>query len=149
MDSQSYERLKRIWNQRELPVIFRPGDGQELRVRIPYDSHNRMWLKVGHRRDPEWDKERRYWSLPRSWFNDLVNKCLGKYGAVYVIQPYREQEKCAPACMHAVGHECNCSCMGANHGSHGLNSSWLVISDAFATRWHEREYACRMLSKGR
>jgi len=37
---------------------------------------------------------------------------LAKYSKVYVIQPYREQEKCSPTCQNAIGHECQCSCMG-------------------------------------
>jgi hypothetical protein len=147
MENLDLEKLKKIWNQKDLPVIFRPGGNEKLRVRTPYNENNRVWLKVGHRIDPEWNKEKKYWALPKSWFDDLVSKCLGKYNKVHIIQPYREQEKCAPACWHAVGHECNCSCMGKNHGSQGGNSSWLVVSDAFATRWGEKHYACRTLTK--
>ncbi|ERP89607.1 hypothetical protein Q670_04220 [Alcanivorax sp. P2S70] len=147
MEDARYEELKKKWNQQSIPVIFRPGGSEKLRVRTPYQKDNREWLKVGHRINPEWIKDKKYWSLPKSWFNDLVNKCLNKYGKVYVIQPYREQEKCAPACWNAIGHECNCSCMGEHHGAHGGNSSWLVISEAFATRWGDKQYACRTLSK--
>jgi len=146
MDHQTYEQLKQIWNQQNIPVVLRSGGKEKLKTRVPYSKDNRAWLKVGHRIDPEWDKEKKYWALPKSWFNDIVIKCIEKHGRVYVIQPYREQEKCAPACWNAKGHECNCSCMGANHGSQGENADWLVISDAFATRWGEKEYACRLLS---
>ena len=147
MESKEYKKLERIWNQQEIPVVFRPGGREKLKVRTPYAENNRAWLKAGHRIEPEWDKKKKFWSLPKSWFNDIVEKFLDKYEKVYIIQPYREQEKCAPACWHAVGHECNCSCMGANHGREGDNSDWLVISDAFATKWGEMKYACRTLSK--
>lgn len=30
-----------------------------------------------------------YWELPKSWFNDLVDRALQRYGKVYIIQPYR------------------------------------------------------------
>ena len=145
MDSQSYDHLKAIWNQHKAPVILRPGGKEKLKARFPYHNLNRFWIKEGHRIEPQWDIEKKYWTLPKSWFNDIIDKCLEKYGEVYVIQPYREQEKCAPVCMKAKGHICNCSCMGANHGKEGPNSDWLVISDAFATRWGEKEYACRLL----
>lgn len=146
MDHQSYEQLKKIWNQQSVPVLLRSGGKEKLKARLPFSYSNRDWLKDGHRISPIWEKEDKYWSLPKSWFNDVVDKCLEKFGKVYVIQPYRAQEKCAPACWNAVGHECNCSCMGANHGAQGDNSDWLVISDAFATKWGEKKYACRLLS---
>ncbi|MFK5892160.1 MAG: hypothetical protein QM504_02950 [Pseudomonadota bacterium] len=146
MDHQSYKKLKSIWNQQDIPVIFRPGSKDKLKAKIPFFKGNRSWLKYGHRIEPIWNKEKKHWVIPNSWFNDIVNKSINKYGKVYVIQPYRAQEKCAPACWNAKGHECNCSCMGENHGTGGSNSDWLIISDAFATKWGEKEYACRLLS---
>ena len=83
--------------------------------------------------------------LPKSWFNDFVDRALRRYGKVYIIQPYREQEICAQACQEAQGHECQCSCMGANHGI-GNDGNWFEVSDAFSTRWGERELACRLLT---
>jgi hypothetical protein len=83
--------------------------------------------------------------LPKSWFNDLVDRALRLYGKVYIIQPYREQEICARACQEAQGHECQCSCMGANHGI-GNDGSWFEVSDTFSSRWGERELACRLLT---
>ncbi|MEP1497973.1 MAG: hypothetical protein ABJK50_20985, partial [Pseudophaeobacter sp.] len=62
-----------------------------------------------------------------------------------IIQPYREQEICARACQEALGHECQCSCMGANHGA-GNDGSWFEVSDTFSTRWGDRELACRLLT---
>lgn len=147
MDQQLSEKLNRIWIQTGVPVIFRQGDKGDLIVKLPYANDNRVWIKLGHRINPVWNKEKKHWTVPRSWFNDLVNKSLERYSKIYVIQPYREQEKCAPACWNAKGHECNCSCMGENHGAQGENSDWLVISEAFATRWKAKEYACRLLTK--
>ena len=146
MDNRTYEKLKQVWDQKSVPVIWRPGGREKLKAKVPFAKNNRAWLKGGHRIEPEWSKDKKYWTLPKSWFNDIVNKCIEMYGKVYVIQPYCEQEKCAPACIRAKSHECNCSCMGEKHGTGGENSDWLVISDAFATRWGEKEYACRMLS---
>jgi hypothetical protein len=48
------------------------------------------------------------------------------------------------ACLGAEKHECQCSCMGANHGA-GNDGSWFEITDYFATRWGERSLACRLL----
>lgn len=140
-------RLKAVWNQGLIPVILRRGGkGQRLRVRLPYGENNRQWLQNGRRISPSWNADDHYWETPKTWFNDLVERSLTKYAKVYIVQPFREQEKCAPACMNAVGHECQCSCMGANHGV-GNDGSWFEISDTFATRWGELHLACRLMTR--
>ena len=141
------ERLKGIWGQTNIPVILRRGGkGEKLRVKLPYNEDNRNWLQNGRRISPIWTKDEKYWELPKSWFNDLVNRCLDRYRRVYIIQPYREEEKCAPACMSAIGHECQCSCMGANHGA-GNDGSWFEVSDTFAVRWKNQYLASRLLER--
>lgn len=137
---------KHVWNQQLTPVVLRrTGPGEKLRVRLPYASDNRRWLQNDRRVAPEWICGGSYWELPKSWFNDFVDRALVRYGKVYIIQPYREQEICARACREARGHECQCSCMGANHGV-GNDGSWFDISDTFSTRWGERKIACRLLT---
>ncbi len=139
--------LKYVWNQKQIPVVLRrAGKGERLRVRLPYEKLNRYWLQNGKRRSPVWINDIQCWELPKIWFNDFVNRSLERYGKVYIIQPYREQEKCAPACQNAVGHECQCSCMGAHHGA-GNDGTWFEVSDTFATRWDKRELACRLLTR--
>ena len=138
-------RLLAIWKQGSIPVILRRGGkGQKLRVRLPYSVDNRKWLRNGKATFPEWLTDKQCWEAPKAWFNDLVECSLQRYKKVYIIQPYREQEKCAPACMNALGHECQCSCMGANHGS-GNDGSWFEVSETFATRSGEENYACRLM----
>lgn len=145
------ERLTEIWKQREIPVILRrDGPLEKHRLRVPESFRDCLdWLNsLGKGRKPNgrmyvaWRGE--YWEIPKTWFNNFVNGALQRYGKVYVIQPYNEQEKCAPACMNAVGHICQCSCMGAHHGM-GNDGSWFEVSETFATRWHGRELACRLM----
>lgn len=107
------EQLTSIWNQRDIPVILRrTGKGELLRLRLPYAETNRSWLQNERRTSPAWIAGKRCWEIPKAWFNDFVERALATFGALYVIQPYREQEECSPACLNAVGHECQCSCMG-------------------------------------
>ncbi len=146
MDSGTEAKIKEVWRQNVIPVIYRQGKGMPLLIRLPYSEDNRQWVKNGHRNKPEWNPKYKCWETPKAWFNDLVKRSLERYNKLYIIQPYREQEKCAPACWNAVGHECQCSCMGANHGSHSSENDWFVVSDAFATRWGERELACRLMN---
>lgn len=138
-------KLKHAWKQDTIPVVLRrTGKGERLRVRLPFASNNASWLRDGKRTRPEWLHELKCREIPKAWFNDFVNRALRRFGSLYVIQPYREQEKCSPSCLNAKGHECECSCMGANHGA-GNDGSWFEVTDAFASRWGERELACRLM----
>lgn len=141
----SNEKILQAWKQRAIPIVLRRnGKGEKLRIRIPPNDDNQDWLRNGRRRIPVWIDSKQYWELPKAWFNDFVNRSLKHYGRLYVVQPYNEQEKCASACMNATGHECECSCMGAYHGT-GNDGSWFEVSDAFATRWGGRHLACRLM----
>ena len=143
---QDERRMKTAWNQKAIPVVLRrDGIGEQVRVRLPYAEDNYLWLKNRRRIRPSWNAALGCWEIPKAWFNDLVNRCLLRWGSIYIIQPYREQEICAPACMSAIGHECKCSCMGANHGQ-GEDGSWFSTSEAFAARWGGRQLACRLLT---
>lgn len=140
-----------VWKlQKETPVVLRrTGNGERLRVKLPYENNNRQWLRNARRTNPEWfdakGDQPGYWELPKVWFNDFVDRALARYGKVYIIQPYRPQEICSPACQNALRHECQCSCMGAHHGT-GTGGGWFEVSDAFSTRWGERQLACRLLT---
>jgi hypothetical protein len=139
--------LRQVWDQKAVPVVLRrTGKGERLRVRLPFDEANETWLRNRRHRLPQWDNAKQYWELPKAWFNDFVNRARERYGSVYIIQPYREQEVCAPACQNAEGHECQCSCMGQYHGV-GNDGSWFEVTDAFATRWGDTELACRFLKR--
>lgn len=140
--------LGQVWRQEKIPVILRRmGKGERLRARVPLDlSPAYTWLEKLGRHRPLWSgRDGYYWELPKAWFDDFVNASLDRFGQVYIIQPYREQEMCSASCRHAVGHECECSCMGANHGS-GNDEGWFDVTDAFSTKWGEQELACRLLT---
>lgn len=142
-------RLKSIWDQTEIPVILRrTANGAKIRLRLPYSKTNRQWLQNGHPPLMDWIPAGAFWEIPKAWFNDFVNRALVKYGKLYIIQPYRETEVCARACMEAKGHECQCSCMGANHGA-GMGNKWFEVSETFAVRSTQRVLACRLLIAGR
>lgn len=144
--SDDEARFKAIIQQEIIPVVIRSAQkGMKLRVRLPYSIDNRKWLSSIGRSSPSWIEKGKRWELPKSWFNKFVEASLQRYDKLYVIQPYREQEICARKCMEARGHDCNCSCMGANHGS-GFHGSWFEVSDTFATNWKGSDYACRLMS---
>ncbi|MDI1226922.1 MAG: hypothetical protein PSY14_04475 [bacterium] len=138
--------LEKIWRQQSIPVFYRKGKGHPLLIRLPYRDDNREWLKNEKRHKPVWDRDKKHWEVPKAWFNDLVNRAMLRWKKLYIIQPYLEKEVCAPACWNAVGHECQCSCMGERHGSGHPQGNWFTVSDTFAVNWSGREIACRLLT---
>lgn len=144
------EKLKEIWNQRQIPVIlWRTGKGEKVRLRLPYTKNNRDWLKADRRINPEWcEKPLKCWEIPKSWFNDVVERSLDRWGKTYIIQPYRESQICTPSCRNAQGHDCECSCMGLNHGmgdEKAKEDGWFMTSDGFAVMWGNKMLASRLL----
>jgi hypothetical protein len=134
-----------VWRQAKIPVVVRAGPVRPLIVRLPYDPTNRAWLAELGRRRPEWLRAHTAWSLPKSWFEPLVQRLLVRFRRCYVIQPVNRAETCAPACWNAIGIKCECSCLGANHGSGEPQGRWHVVADAFAVRIDRREFSCRLL----
>lgn len=145
MDSQD-PRLREIWSQKTVPVIYRQGKSKPILLRLPYAVDNYDWLRGDRQRKPKWDQKFRCWEMPNSWFDDLISRILKRFGRIYVIQPYKEHQKCAPACWNATGFECECSCMGENHGSGHPGGNWHEVSETFAVQWGPRKYACRLIS---
>lgn len=139
-------RLLQIWNQKSIPVVYRRGKGSPLLLRLPYAEDNRTWLKNEHRNDPEWLKDQKCWQAPKAWFERIIRQALVRYRRTYVIQPFNPHEKCAPACWNAVGAECECSCMGANHGSGNPVGKWHIVSETLAVKWGPKQYSCRLLT---
>jgi hypothetical protein len=136
-----------VWENKVIPVVIRRGGAEAIRIRIPYASDNRTWLRVNaKKRKPVWNKIMKCWELPASRFNEIVGMILEKFKSLYIIQPYKEKEVCCAACMDATGFECECSCMGANHGS-GNSGGWYEVSEHYAVRYGNVKLACRLLTK--
>lgn len=119
--------------------------GTKVLVHLPYREDNKLWVRGLGITRPKYDSEHQAWKLPKTWFNGFVEAALVRYGQIYVVQPYREFEVCAPACRNAKGHDCNCSCMGQNHGT-GDGDGWFDVSDTFSIRWGRKEMALRLMA---
>jgi hypothetical protein len=154
MDRTAPNELRHIWKQENIPVIVRKGKGYKLRIKLPNVGDDlgrrrkeQSFLQAArpNGRQPAWLTQFAGWEVSQGWFSGLVERILDRFGKLYIIQPYREQEKCASACMNARGHECECSCMGANHGAGGPGAGWFEVSETFATRWGESHLACRLM----
>ena len=145
------ERMRRVWYQTSVPVILNRGKARP-RLKLPWRPppwRHRTFIIGAHRparrRDPEWHADKRYWEIPHAWYSDLVARCVEAWGSCWIIQPYQAHETCAPACWNGVGEDCQCSCMGTNHGSGQPGGGWTIVGEAFAVRWGERTLACRLV----
>jgi hypothetical protein len=138
-------KLAALWRQDAVPVIYRPGSTDQLMVRLPFADDNRTWLRAKHHAQPVWHDGHKCWRVPRSWFDDVVKRSIVRHGAAYVIQPFHVSKKCAPACWDAKGAECDCSCLGANHGSGKPDGRWHEVSETCAVSWGPKQYSCRLL----
>lgn len=130
--------LRRIWAQGKIPVLFRKG--KQLLLKIPYGKNNRAFVAEGRRKQPPYNPQFRCWVLPRSAVEDISRRLLSTFGQFYLVLPYRAQETCAPACWDAVGLDCTCSCLGANHGRGQPGGRWYVLSHTCAVQWGDVQY---------
>jgi hypothetical protein len=134
------------WRQAGIPVIYKPDHGP-LMVRLPFRAGNGEWVQDGRQYRQRWNREFRCWETPQNWFSPLLRKALQSFGKVFVIQEYRPQEKCAPACWNAEGFDCVCSCLGKNHGSGQPLGRWFIVSDTCAIHSGGKELSCRLLER--
>lgn len=147
MYEKNIENMIQIWRQAEIPVVYRKGKGHKLLVKLPDSNTHEKWLKNERRNNPNWNVKKKCWEIPKAWFNDTVNRCLEKWGQLYIIQPHAAHEVCARTCWEAEGHECQCSCLGEHHGSERPSGRWFEVSDTFAVKYESSELACRLLVK--
>lgn len=139
-------QLKTLWRQGRVPVIFKRSNPlRVLLVRLPFAEGNLEWLRDDRRSKPKWATQFKAWEIPTAWFDSVIQMALRRYGEAYVIQLYREQQKCAPVCWNAKGFHCECSCMGENHGGGNPGGSWYEVSETFAVSWGVQRYSCRRL----
>lgn len=139
------QSLDRFWSQTRVPVVFQRQRPAPLLVRLPYAADNKVWLRDGQRNKPAWDRDYGAWEIPQAWFERTIRRSFQRYHAYYVVQLYREKEVCSAACWHAIGADCECSCMGVNHGSGQPAGRWYVVSDTLAVMWGVQRYSVRLL----
>lgn len=141
-----FKNATEAWQQFEIPVIVRTrkieGKNPRLRIRLPEHPDPFALLKGVNKRNrnPIEKEKQRYWELAYGRLNEMVETLSKTFGHVILIQPVRETMVCARKCIEASGFECECSCLGANHGSQHMDSAWYEIEDTYAVS-HGAEYA--------
>ena len=142
-DGERDDNLRALWHQKTTPVVFRRAKPLSILVKLPYASRNMEWLRDDRHNIPNWNGQYKAWETPQAWFERNIKLCLQRYRTCYVIQLYRERQVCASTCWNARGIDCECSCMGGNHGSGRPEGRWYEIDETLAVSWGVQRYACR------
>jgi len=138
------EHIRNVWLQNTIPVIQRPETGK-LKIKPPGNLFYHEWIHRPKKHTPIWINN--YYEVPASWLSWLVRTCLNQYGQVWIIQPYNDKEICSTSCQNAKGFECQCQCLGENHGQgDDGGGGWYEVSDALKIRWSGKYVAARLLT---
>lgn len=110
--------------------VWRPTQGR-LVVSMPFTKGNRAWLKreLGARIRPEYIG-RGKWTLARSHLDAVVAALADRFGRVDVFLDFAETQRCDVRCQSARSRECDCTCLGRNHGQGGITHGWKLVGDA-------------------
>lgn len=94
--------------------VWLPMNGQVI-AKIPAREGNTLWLRRSVEiRSPRLDGDR--WFLPRNCMVRLLTAAVDRYGYVVVWRDMARLSRCSKTCLEASGAECDCACLGANHG---------------------------------
>ena len=84
-------KLRDIWHQQKIPVVFRRAGSHPLLVRLPWAPDNFRWLRDDKRIRPGWNPRFRCWEVPVAWFDWLIERLIQRFRSTYVIQKERGQ----------------------------------------------------------
>jgi hypothetical protein len=89
--------LNYVWGQERIPVVLRRTEkGQHLRVRVPFAETNRQWLQNDRRTSPVWIAGKKYWELPKAWFNDFVERSWSNLARFTLFSPIASKRNALP-----------------------------------------------------
>jgi hypothetical protein len=98
---------------------------------MPYRLGNRAWLheELGDRVRPEWNRHDKRWELARQHMRVLVEALAQRFGSVEVSIDFRNGSRCDVRCRDAEGDDCDCQCMGENHGGAAYWRAWKEVGE--------------------
>lgn len=116
-------------------------------VRISHPEDNRAWLGSIRTRGRGllWQREERHCECHSAWLAALAEVVLAHHCRVWLMQQFDCRAGCNESCITGRGLDCECGCLGRNHGA-GLVDGWaqrIEANDACALLGVV--YACRLL----
>lgn len=123
---------------KQIVRVWRPTPSEAGRVVIwlPYARGTRGWLRsvCGTGTRPEFDRARKAWTVARPHFRRIVQAVADRYGSVDVYVDHTVRHACGAMCRNAEGDDCQCSCLGDNHGNGRWHEGWQPVGDEWVVR---------------
>ncbi|MEU1418360.1 hypothetical protein [Kitasatospora sp. NPDC005751] len=112
-------------------TVYRPVGTARIKVRLPYAVGNRAWIHsiLGDLTRPEWNREDKSWDISRQHMRTLVEALAERFGSVDVTIDFRTNSRCDDRCRDAEGDDCDCQCMGENHGGAAYWRNWREVGE--------------------
>lgn len=110
-----------------IPTVYRPAGSGRITVRMPYALGNRAWIhhNLGSGIHPVWNTTDKRWELARNHLRATVEALVERFGIVdVVIDSYA-----VTRCRDAVGDDCDCQCVGENHGGAAYWKHWHAVGE--------------------
>jgi hypothetical protein len=129
-----------------MPWVRRRLGQTRLHVWMPYQgSSNRQWIlqELGTRTRPIWNgsKTPGRWEIARPHLHLVVTSLVQRFGQVDVYLEFSNRTRCDVRCQQAEGDDCECSCLGENHGGAAYWRNWTLVGQT--TLLSERECQVR------
>ncbi len=87
-----------------------------------------------------WNTARGCWSVPTRHFRELASHLLRFHPTIMLGREFNPYERCNGSCRHAIGLECQCSCLAKFHGKGRWKAGWVEVSEFDTlhrgTSWH-------------
>lgn len=114
-----------------IPTVHRPAGTGRLSVRMPFAPGNRAWIhdRLGDRMRPDWNRTAKQWEISRQHLRAVVEALVERFGVVEVVIDTRATNRCDTRCRDAEGDDCDCQCLGENHGGAAYWREWMQVGD--------------------
>lgn len=112
-------------------TVYRPVGTGRIRVRMPYQVGNRAFIHrtLGSMVRPDWNRLENQWEIARQHMRDVVEALAERFGVVEVTIDFRSTSRCDIRCRDAEGDDCDCQCLGENHGGAAYWRSWQHVGE--------------------
>jgi hypothetical protein len=114
-----------------IATVYRPVGTGRIRVRMPYAVGNRAFIHrtLGSLVRPDWNGAEKCWEISRQHMRATVEALADRFGVVEVAIDFRTNSRCDIRCRDAEGDDCDCQCMGENHGGAAYWRNWTQVGE--------------------
>jgi hypothetical protein len=91
-----------------------------------------------------------YWKVSRNHSKVLLDGLVAMYRDVTLYSDYSVVAQCDTRCREAVGEDCECSCLGVDHGSGRMWRRWEIrVGETTILKFRKTRRVERLVSRAR